>query len=63
MGRATRRRGKLHRCGDRDLTECSSGRELAEGGFAEDVAIATELDATDVVPLLVDGVFIDGRHR
>ncbi|WP_328401887.1 2-phosphosulfolactate phosphatase [Nocardia sp. NBC_00403] len=45
------------------VIECSSGRELTEGGFAEDVAIATELDTTDVVPLLVDGVFIDGRRR
>ncbi|MEV5693755.1 2-phosphosulfolactate phosphatase [Micromonospora globbae] len=36
---------------------CVSGRELAEGGFAEDVEIAVRLDVSDVVPLLRHGVF------
>lgn len=37
----------------RDLT---SGRELIEQGFAEDVAIAAELDMSTAVPILTDGV-------
>lgn len=36
---------------------CASGRELVGGGFADDVAIATERDSCDVVPVLVDGAF------
>lgn len=38
---------------------CSSGRELTATGFADDVAIAVEIDASSVVPALVDGVFTD----
>ncbi|GAA5032695.1 hypothetical protein GCM10023317_84130 [Actinopolymorpha pittospori] len=38
---------------------CSSGRELTSTGFADDVAIAVEIDASGVVPALVDGVFTD----
>ena len=41
------------------LAEVASGRELVEQGFAEDVAIAAELDASVGVPRLVDGVFTD----
>ncbi|MEU3937710.1 2-phosphosulfolactate phosphatase [Streptomyces sp. NPDC029044] len=41
------------------VTSCASGRQLADGGFADDVAIATELDACQVVPVLVDGAFAD----
>ncbi len=36
---------------------CASGLELTRGGFADDVAIATELDASEVVPVLRDGAF------
>ncbi|MBF6213416.1 2-phosphosulfolactate phosphatase [Nocardia puris] len=39
------------------LTTCASGRELIEGGFADDVAIAAELDSSTAVPLLTDGAF------
>jgi 2-phosphosulfolactate phosphatase len=42
---------------------CSSGRELASTGFADDVAIAVELDASGVVPVLVDGAFTDLAAR
>jgi 2-phosphosulfolactate phosphatase len=41
-----------------DLHACSSGRELAEKGYADDVVVAAELDASDVVPVLRDGVFV-----
>lgn len=39
------------------VAECASGRELASYGFAEDVAVAVELDASERVPVLVDGEF------
>jgi 2-phosphosulfolactate phosphatase len=38
------------------LAGCASGRELTEYGFAEDVAIAGELDSSTWVPVL------DGRR-
>ena len=36
---------------------CASGRELVLGGFAADVEIAVEIDASDVVPVLTAGAF------
>ena len=36
---------------------CASGRELVLGGFAADVEIAVELDASDVVPVLAEAAF------
>jgi 2-phosphosulfolactate phosphatase len=42
---------------DADLHACSSGRELVGKGWADDVAVAAELDASDLVPVLRDGVF------
>lgn len=41
-----------------DLLACASGQELAGIGFESDVEIAAELDATDVVPVLVDEAFV-----
>ncbi|MGV9881128.1 2-phosphosulfolactate phosphatase [Streptomyces sp. NPDC003006] len=35
----------------------ASGRELSDGGFADDVDIATELGVCDVVPVLSEGAF------
>ncbi|WP_405661203.1 2-phosphosulfolactate phosphatase [Streptomyces sp. RK9] len=43
------------------VASCSSGRELADGGYAEDVAIATELDACTVVPVLTHGAFVAAK--
>lgn len=42
------------------VAACSSGIELARSGFADDVAIATELDASVTVPVLTDGAFDHG---
>jgi 2-phosphosulfolactate phosphatase len=35
----------------------ASGRELIRSGFADDVAIAVDLDASTVVPVLINGAF------
>ncbi|MEX1230461.1 MAG: 2-phosphosulfolactate phosphatase [Planctomycetaceae bacterium] len=39
------------------LRACSSGRELIEWGFADDVRLAGELDVDRHSPLLINGVF------
>ncbi|MFI8974043.1 2-phosphosulfolactate phosphatase [Nocardia asteroides] len=41
------------------IGDCASGRELATIGFAEDVTLATEVDADTTVPVLTDGAFLD----
>ncbi len=41
------------------LASCSSGLELASAGYAADVEIAAELDASACVPLLSGGRFAD----
>ncbi|MBB2924389.1 phosphosulfolactate phosphohydrolase-like enzyme [Cellulomonas cellasea] len=41
------------------LAACASGGELAADGYDEDVRIAAEVDASRVVPGLVDGRFVD----
>jgi 2-phosphosulfolactate phosphatase len=38
------------------LSELASGRELIAGGYAEDVRLAADLDVSQAVPRLVDGV-------
>lgn len=38
---------------------CGSGQELVDGGFAEDVDMAVEIDTSAVVPVLQDGCFAD----
>lgn len=40
------------------LLNCSSGRELKERGFVDDVALAAELDVSQVVPVLIENAFI-----
>jgi 2-phosphosulfolactate phosphatase len=39
------------------VRESASGRELIRSGFADDVDIAVDLDASTVVPVLTDGAF------
>ena len=39
------------------LTGCVSGLELAHAGVPTDVELAGDLDVSEVVPILVDGVF------
>ena len=43
-----------------DLLACAGGRELAAGGFADDVHVAAELDASAVVPVLDGDAFRPG---
>jgi 2-phosphosulfolactate phosphatase len=45
------------------LRECGSGRELVTRGWPEDVDVAAERDADSVVPVLVDGAFVDRAVR
>jgi 2-phosphosulfolactate phosphatase len=40
------------------LRQCSSGKELIERGFSEDVRLASELDVSDSVPTLIEGAFV-----
>lgn len=44
------------------LMQCTSGRELVERGFAEDVLLAARLDCSDCVPVLMEGCYrrVDG---
>ena len=44
------------------LRQCSSGKELIEHGFSEDIRLASQLDASDSAPILVDGTFINGAR-
>ncbi len=39
------------------VRESMSGRELIDGGFSDDVEIAVALDASDCVPLLIEGAY------
>ena len=42
----------------RPLEQCPSGQELVERGFVEDVRLASQLDASAVVPRLTEGRFV-----
>lgn len=39
------------------LMDCVSGRELVERGFSADVEIASRMNESAVVPMLVDGAY------
>jgi 2-phosphosulfolactate phosphatase len=40
------------------MMNCSSGREVSERGFEEDVRLAAEVDVSTTVPRLHDGAFL-----
>ena len=42
------------------LEQCSSGRELIERGFGEDVRLASLLNCSGSAPRLVDGAYQGG---
>lgn len=44
------------------LAACTSGREMVERDWAEDLAYASEVDVSTTVPVLQDGAFIDTRR-
>ncbi|MEO7573269.1 MAG: 2-phosphosulfolactate phosphatase [Acidimicrobiales bacterium] len=43
------------------LAACSSGREMVERDWADDLAYALEVDVSETVPVLRDGAFVDAR--
>lgn len=43
---------------DRYMRQCSSGKELIERGYSEDVRLASQLDASDAAPTLIDDAFV-----
>ncbi|MEJ8280808.1 hypothetical protein [Pseudonocardia spirodelae] len=45
------------------LRSCPSGRELVDGGWGDDVAVAAELDGSTALPLLTGGVFVPAADR
>src|SRR5690606_34254721 len=42
------------------LLECSSGKELIDKGFSEDVRLAAALNSSHSTPFLVDGAYRQG---
>ena len=45
------------------LHQCSSGKELIERGFAEDVHLASQLDTSDTVPIFTGDAFVRAAER
>jgi 2-phosphosulfolactate phosphatase len=43
------------------LAACSSGREQLVRGWDDDLHHAAQVDVSPVVPVLVDGAFVDAR--
>ena len=41
------------------MRACGSGRELVEKGFADDITMAAEHDATRACPVLRDGAYVE----
>jgi 2-phosphosulfolactate phosphatase len=44
------------------LYSCGSGKELIEWGFEQDIILASELNVSDCVPMLVDNAYVDGKE-
>jgi 2-phosphosulfolactate phosphatase len=44
------------------LSECASGRELTERGFAEDILIAAQLNTSSTVPVLENNAYVSCRQ-
>lgn len=45
------------------LLQCSSGKELIERGYKQDVILAAELNVSDCVPTLENGAYIEKGQR
>ncbi len=45
------------------LYQCSSGKELIERGFLEDVQLASQLDASNSVPTMVNGAYVQAEAK
>ena len=45
------------------LRQCSSGKELIERGFSEDVSLASQLNASDCAPILIDAAFVRAEAK
>ena len=43
---------------DKYMRQCSSGKELIERGYSEDVRLASQLDASDSAPTLIEDAFV-----
>ena len=39
------------------LSQCSSGKELIEAGFSQDINLAAALDCSQTVPILINGAY------
>ena len=44
------------------LKQCSSGKELIEKGFENDVILASELNSSDSVPILVNDAYMGNQN-
>jgi 2-phosphosulfolactate phosphatase len=45
------------------LRQCSSGKELIESGFSEDVSLASQLNASNSAPILMDAAFVRAEAK
>jgi len=48
---------------DEYLYQCSSGKELIERGYSEDVRLASQLDISDSAPTLIDDAFVQVKAK
>ena len=45
------------------LKQCGSGKELIERGFEQDVDLASDIDVSDCIPVLVNGAYINHAEQ